>query len=83
MPVFADLAAMQARFEARDLLELSDQDGSGELDQARIDRALESADATILSHIAARHKDAAALAGNPVLTDAGCVHTHSHSHTRT
>lgn len=72
MPVFADLAAMQARFENRDLLQLSDDDNTGAIDQARTDAAIESADATILSHIAARHQNAAALAGNDVLTDIAC-----------
>lgn len=72
MPVFANLAAMQARFETRDLLQLSDDDNTGAIVQARIDAAIDSADATILSHIAARHSNAAELAGNPVLTDIAC-----------
>lgn len=72
MPIFADLPAMQARFEERDLRELSDDDNSGTLDVARINLALESADALIVSYIAARHKDAAAFAGNAILTDVAC-----------
>lgn len=72
MPVFANLAAMQERFEPDDLLQLSDAANTGALNADRIDQALESADATITSHIARRHKDVAALAGNAVLTDAAC-----------
>ncbi|PIW54595.1 MAG: hypothetical protein COW16_10420 [Sphingomonadales bacterium CG12_big_fil_rev_8_21_14_0_65_65_10] len=72
MPVFADLAAMQARFEDRDLLELSDQDNSGVIDADRIDAAIESADNLIRSYIASRHKDVATLAGNELLTDIAC-----------
>lgn len=72
MPVFADLAAMQERFEDRDLLQLSDAENAGVLNAARIDQALESADATITSHVAARHKDVAQLAGNAVLKEIAC-----------
>lgn len=72
MPLFADLAAMQARFEDRDLLQLSDDANNGAIDAARIDQALEAADALITSYIAARHKDVAALAGNAVLQDIAC-----------
>ena len=72
MPLFADLAAMQARFEDRDLVQLSDDDNSGTLDAARIDQVLTSADALITSYVAARHKNVASLAGHPVLTDVAC-----------
>ena len=72
MPLFADLAAMQARFEARDLLQLTDDDNSGSIDTARIDQELTTADALIKSYVAARHQDAEALAGNAVLTDIAC-----------
>lgn len=72
MPLFADLDAMQARFEPRDLLQLTDHEDTGEIVSARIDQAIDSADATIRSHVAARHKDVDTLAGNPVLTDIAC-----------
>lgn len=72
MPVFADLAAMQARFEERDLLQLTDHDGSGTIDAARIDAVLTSADTLITSYVAARHADVAALAGHRLLTDIAC-----------
>lgn len=72
MPVFADLAAMQARFEERDLLQLTDHDGSGTIDAARIDAVLGSADTLITSYVAARHADTAALAGHRLLADIAC-----------
>lgn len=72
MPVFADLAAMQARFEERDLLQLTDHDGSGTIDAARIDAVLTSADTLITSYVAARHADTAALAGHRLLADIAC-----------
>ncbi len=72
MPLFASLAAMQERFEDRDLVQLTDEDGTGEIDAARIDRALEKADALIKSYLAARHMDVPALAGHPLLSDIAC-----------
>lgn len=72
MPLFADLAAMQARFEERDLIQLSDQDDTGAIDAAAIEAKLASADALITSYVAARHKDVAGLAGNRLLTDIAC-----------
>lgn len=72
MPLFADLAAMQARFEERDLIQLTDEAGSGAIDTARIDKVLASADALITSYLAARHKDTASFAGHALLTDVAC-----------
>lgn len=72
MSVFADLAAMQARFEARDLLQLSDHENTGNLIPARIEDKLASADALITGYIARRHRDTASLAGNPILRDIAC-----------
>ncbi len=72
MPVFADLTAMQARFEERDLIQLSDQAGAGVIDAARIDQALLRADAEITGYVARRHADAAAFAGHPKLSDIAC-----------
>ncbi|MEL7784062.1 DUF1320 domain-containing protein [Citromicrobium bathyomarinum] len=72
MPHFADLAAMQARFEARDLLELSDPDNTGEIVPAKIDGALESADALITGYVARRHRDATQFAGHAILRDIAC-----------
>jgi phage gp36-like protein len=72
VPLFADLAAMQARFEEADLVQLSDAEGTGEIVASVIDKKLESADALITSYVAARHKDVASLAGNPLLRDIAC-----------
>lgn len=72
MPVFADLAAMQARFEERDLIQLTDAQGVGVIDAARIDQALLRADAEIVGYVARRHADAAAFAGHPKLSDIAC-----------
>ncbi len=72
MPLFADLAAMQERFEAEDLLELTDQAQAGTIDAARIDKALDKADAIITGYVAARHADVPSLAGHPILTEVAC-----------
>jgi phage gp36-like protein len=72
VPLFAALADMQARFEERDLIQLSDQDNSGAIDTGVIDAKLASADALIVSYIAARHRETGALAGNALLTDIAC-----------
>lgn len=72
MPVFADLAAMQARFEERDLLQLTDDDGSGAIDTARIEGKLISADALITGYVARRHRNTAQFAGNTILRDIAC-----------
>lgn len=72
MPLFADLAAMQARFAELDLVELTDEAGTGAIDADRIDQVLTSADALITGYVANRHRDTASLAGHPILTDAAC-----------
>lgn len=72
MPLFADLAAMQARFEERELVQLTDVSQVGAIDAARIDQALAKADAIIKGYLAARHADAAGFAGHPLLSDAAC-----------
>lgn len=72
MPLFATLADMQARFEARDLIQLTDEEGTGEIDAARVDAALTRADGIITGYVARRHKDVALLAGNQLLSDIAC-----------
>jgi phage gp36-like protein len=72
VPIFADLAAMQVRFEARDLLQLSDHENTGELVPARIEDKLTSADALITGYIARRHRNTAQFAGNAILRDIAC-----------
>lgn len=77
MPLFADLPAMQARFEEADLVQLTDEAGAGVIDATRIDRVLASADALITSYIAVRHRDTASFAGHPVLADVACDYAFS------
>lgn len=72
MPVFADLADMQARFQPRDLLQLSDPDNTGELGAALIEDKLTSADALITGYVARRHRNTAQFAGNTILRDIAC-----------
>lgn len=72
MPLYADLAAMQARYEERDLVQLTDVANAGTVDEARIDQSLAKADALIKGYVASRHGDAAALAGHPLLSDIAC-----------
>ncbi len=72
MSIFADLAAMQARFEARDLLELTDHENTGDLVPSRIEDKLTSADALITGYIARRHRNTAQFAGNTILRDIAC-----------
>lgn len=77
MPLFADLTAMQARFEEADLVQLTDEAGAGVIDAARIDSVLASADALITSYIAVRHRDTASFAGHKVLADVACDYAFS------
>lgn len=77
MPLFASLADMQAAFEERDLLELSDQDNTGQIDAARIEGLLVKSDTLIISYIAARYKDARAFAGDALLRDIACDYAFS------
>lgn len=72
MPLFASLADMQATFEERDLIQMSDWDNTGSIDAARIETQLVKADALITSYVASRHRNVASLAGNPVLTAIAC-----------
>lgn len=72
MPIFADLAAMQARFEARDLLQLTDHENTGDIIAERIEDKLTSADALITGYVARRHRNTAQFAGNMILRDIAC-----------
>lgn len=72
MPIFADLAAMQARFEARDLLQLTDHENTGDIVAERIEDKLTSADALITGYVARRHRNTAQFAGNTILRDVAC-----------
>ena len=72
MPIFADLAAMQARFEARDLLQLTDHENTGDIVAERIEDKLTSADALITGYVARRHRNTAQFVGNTILRDVAC-----------
>ena len=72
MPIFADLAAKQARFETRDLLQLTDDENTGSIVPERIDAVLDSADALITGYVARRHRATVQFAGNAILRDIAC-----------
>ena len=77
MPLFADIAAMQERFKERDLVQLTDEAGTGAIDSSMVERALTSADALITGYIAARYQDTATFAGQAILTDVACDYAFS------
>ncbi len=77
MPLFADITAMQERFKERDLIQLTDDAGTGAIDEAAVERALGSADALIIGYIAARYQDTATFAGQAILTDVACDYAFS------
>lgn len=70
--VYATLADMQATFEASDLVQLSDWDGTGEIDAARIERAIKKAGNLIDGYVAAKYGDRSALPVPPLLTELAC-----------
>ena len=72
MPRYASLADMKARFEDSDLVQLTDEAGTGAIDEARIDRALGKAAALITGKVAVRHANADAFAAHPLLADLAC-----------
>jgi len=69
VPIFASLDDMKARFSDADLVELTDEAGLDVIDEARVDGALDRADAIITGYVASRHKDVPSLAGNALLKD--------------
>lgn len=77
MSTFATIDAMRARFEELDLIQLTDVDGTGVMDEARVEEKLASADALIIGYIAARYREVPALAGNKILSDAACDYAFS------
>lgn len=70
MPRFAQLADMEARFDALDLEQLTD--GDGAYDAAKVTVALDQADAIVNGYVASRHGDTTALEGNALLTNIAC-----------
>ncbi len=67
--VYATLADMQERYRADDLLELSDWDGTGEVDQARVERAIATAGNIIDGYVGAKYSSWTA---EPMLVDIAC-----------
>ncbi|KTE24458.1 MULTISPECIES: DUF1320 domain-containing protein [unclassified Sphingopyxis] len=70
--VYATLADMQATFEERDLVQLSDWAGAGEIDADRIERALKKAGNEIDGYVSAKYGDRSALPVPPLLTEIAC-----------
>lgn len=70
--IYATLADMQATFEERDLVQLSDWAGAGEIDGARIERALKKAGNKIDGYVAAKYGDRSGLPVPPLLTELAC-----------
>lgn len=70
--VYATLADMQARFRPEQLLQLSDWDGTGAIDQARIEQAIATAGTKIDGYVAAKYGDRSALPVPPLLTALAC-----------
>lgn len=77
MPIFANVADMQARFEERDLIQLSDAEGTGLLNEPKIEEVLGSADTLIIGYIAARYQDVTSFAGHATLKDVACDYAFS------
>lgn len=70
--VYATLADMQARFRPEQLIQLSDWDGTGALDQARVEQAIATAGTIIDGYVSAKYGDRSALAVPPLLTKIAC-----------
>lgn len=70
--VYATLADMQASFEERDLVQLSDWAGAGAIDADRIERALKKAGNKIDGYVAAKYGDRTGLPVPPLLTELAC-----------
>jgi phage gp36-like protein len=73
VPLYANLADLQARYEDRDLLQLTDENDTGQIDQGKIDEAIADASTEISSHVARRHKDLDLLADDPTLKRLCCI----------
>ena len=79
MPIFATIADMQARIAQHDLVQLTDDDATGEMDAARVEQALVQADNEINGYVAAYYKRVdASLPVPPLLTDLACDLAHYH-----
>lgn len=70
--VYATLADMQARFRPEQLIQLSDWDGTGALDQARIGQAIATAGTIIDGYVSAKYGDRSHLPVPALLTKLAC-----------
>lgn len=68
--VYATLADMQARYRPEQLLQLSDWDDTGAIDEARVDQAIASAGNMIDGYVAAKYSNWTAV---PLLVDLACT----------
>lgn len=69
--VYATLADMLDRFEQAELVQLTDEAGAGEIDEAKVAMALGSAAGKIDGYVAARHKLPLSTVP-PILVDIAC-----------
>jgi phage gp36-like protein len=61
VPPFATIADLESRFDRRELVELSNQEGEDSIDAGRVNQALDRASNEVLSHVAAKYDVAAGL----------------------
>lgn len=67
VPPFASIADMEARFDRRDLVELTNQDGTDSIDASRVTLALGRAQTEIVTAVAAKYDLAATALTTPAL----------------
>jgi len=67
VPLYATLADMQARYEASDLLQLTDQADAGVIDAGTVTSAITDASAVITGYVARRHSNIDLIADNALL----------------
>lgn len=74
VPEFATIAMMEARFDQRELIELTNQSGGNSIDEARLNQAIKRANSEVLSAIAAKYDVAAGLTSEAMdrLADIAC-----------
>jgi len=70
--MYATLADMLARYDEADLVQLTDQAGTGTIDAVRVDTALKSASTRIDGYVATKYRTAG-VAVHPLLVDLACT----------
>ena len=71
-PQYATLADMQARYEASDLLQLTDQLDTGSINETTVNSAIADASAVITGYVARRHDNIELIADNHILNMICC-----------